>query len=189
MEVKRIKCPNCGVVLDVRNSKNETVKIFTCPQCKATLKVQFCQGKPLEAHTFIASRINTNGETQLGVPNKDSSETRLVSDSSAILKNALLKADAREYPLIIGMNIIGRKAASSSATVQIETSDRYMSRQHARIVVARMDDGRLKSVISNDRNRNMTTIDGQKLLQGDRIVLSDGDKIVMGKTTVIYKER
>lgn len=39
METKRIKCPSCGVLLDVRNSQNEAVKMITCPQCKAQLKV------------------------------------------------------------------------------------------------------------------------------------------------------
>ena len=43
METKRIKCPSCGVLLDVRNSQNEAVKMITCPQCKAQLKVMFSQ--------------------------------------------------------------------------------------------------------------------------------------------------
>jgi len=36
-----IKCPSCGVVLGVKNSKNETVKKITCPQCKHRLAVSF----------------------------------------------------------------------------------------------------------------------------------------------------
>lgn len=28
METKRIKCPSCGVLLDVRNSQNEAVKMI-----------------------------------------------------------------------------------------------------------------------------------------------------------------
>ena len=43
METKRIKCPSCGVLLDVRNSQNEAVKMITCPQCKAQLRVMFSQ--------------------------------------------------------------------------------------------------------------------------------------------------
>ncbi len=47
MQVKRIKCPSCGVVLDVRNSKNESVKQISCPKCKVGLEVIFLpeQGK------------------------------------------------------------------------------------------------------------------------------------------------
>ena len=41
MEKLRIKCPSCGIVLDVRNSKNEDVKRITCPNCKKQLAVTF----------------------------------------------------------------------------------------------------------------------------------------------------
>ncbi len=41
MEELRIKCPSCGIVLDVRNSKNEAVKRITCPNCKKQLAVTF----------------------------------------------------------------------------------------------------------------------------------------------------
>lgn len=41
METLRIKCPSCGVVLEVRNSKNENVKRITCPNCKKQLAVTF----------------------------------------------------------------------------------------------------------------------------------------------------
>lgn len=41
MEELRIKCPSCGIVLEVRNSKNEAVKQITCPNCKKQLAVTF----------------------------------------------------------------------------------------------------------------------------------------------------
>lgn len=41
MEELRIKCPSCGVILDVRNSKKEAVKRITCPNCKKHLAVTF----------------------------------------------------------------------------------------------------------------------------------------------------
>lgn len=41
MEELRIKCPSCGIVLEVRNSKNEAVKQITCPNCKKYLAVTF----------------------------------------------------------------------------------------------------------------------------------------------------
>ena len=41
MQTKRIKCPQCGVVLDVKNSKNEGIKQVTCPMCNAVLRVHF----------------------------------------------------------------------------------------------------------------------------------------------------
>ena len=41
MEVLHIKCPACGAVLEVKNSKNEAVKRIICPQCKKHLAVTF----------------------------------------------------------------------------------------------------------------------------------------------------
>ena len=41
MEELRIKCPSCGIILDVRNSKNEAVKRITCPNCQKQLAVTF----------------------------------------------------------------------------------------------------------------------------------------------------
>lgn len=41
MEELRIKCPSCGIILDVRNSKNEAVKRIVCPNCKKQLAVTF----------------------------------------------------------------------------------------------------------------------------------------------------
>ena len=49
--------------------------------------------------------------------------------------------------------------------------------------------GKLKAVISNDRNKNITSINGVELPHDEAIVLSNGDRIVMGKTTVVYQER
>ena len=36
-----IKCPSCGAVLQVKNSKNEAVKQIVCPNCKHRLAVSF----------------------------------------------------------------------------------------------------------------------------------------------------
>lgn len=36
-----IKCPSCGAVLQVKNSKNEAVKQIACPNCKHRLAVSF----------------------------------------------------------------------------------------------------------------------------------------------------
>lgn len=41
MEELRIKCPSCGIILDVRNSKNEDVKRIVCPGCKKHLAITF----------------------------------------------------------------------------------------------------------------------------------------------------
>ena len=182
MEIKRIQCPNCGVVLDVRNSKMEDEKLITCPQCKAVLKVRFRHEAPLEAKTVLAGGLNS-GETQLGGMN---GTTQLASVSNA--KDCYLCVAGQNYPLAIGLNTVGRKAPSSQASLQIGTDDRYMSRRHAKIEVRELA-GIRQAIISNDQNKNATYVDGQELQSGDAVILRDGSEIIMGKTRVIYKER
>lgn len=41
MEELRIKCPSCGIGLEVKNSKNEAVKRIVCPNCQKQLAVTF----------------------------------------------------------------------------------------------------------------------------------------------------
>ena len=41
MEKLLIKCPSCGIVLEMSNTKNEAVKRITCPNCKKQLAVTF----------------------------------------------------------------------------------------------------------------------------------------------------
>ena len=76
MQTKRIKCPKCGVVLDVKNSQNEVVKQITCPSCKTALQVKFQPQQekqdPVEAHTYYAppkQPMASDGETQLAGTN------------------------------------------------------------------------------------------------------------------------
>lgn len=184
MQIKRIKCPNCGALLDVRNSQNESVKIVTCPQCKAGLRVHFAATSTKsgsEANTHLPSghsqAATSHGDTQLGhKPQSMAARPRLV-------------CGGRSYPLAQGINIVGRRAATSQATVQIATDDHYMSRSHARIDITPLPGGGLKAVIRNDKNKNATTVAGQLLADDDALILKDGTLIVMGKTSIEYKEQ
>lgn len=176
MQIKRIKCPKCGVVLDVKNSKNETVKQITCPSCSSVLQVKFeLQEEPIEAHTYYAPKVSNNiGATILAAPSKSH-------------KSAFLVYNDTEIPLESGENIIGRKGNTSNATVQIPTDDRFMSRQHCRINVTSLSDGTLKVTLCDYQNKNMTSVNGMNISKGDEIRLSDDDKIKMGNTTITFK--
>lgn len=187
MQTKRIKCPSCGVILDVKNSKNEEVKQIICPQCKCILQVRFAPSKePIEAHTFIAPKgSNSDGATQLTC--NSNGATQLATQAHNTITSAKLFFDGISYELDEGQNIIGRKGTTSKATVQIATEDRYMSRQHCAINVVTLPDGTKKAVLSNYQNKNLTTVDGQEIETGDAIRLTDGNTITMGHTTVTFK--
>ena len=189
MQTKRVKCPNCNAVLEVKNSKDEVVKQIICPQCKALLEVKFPpQQKPLEAHTvLVPPRPNpiADGATVLG--GSPSGATVLGSPQQAVSKSLKLVFNGIDYPLAEGQNIIGRQASTSKASIQLPTSDRYMSRQHCSIQVSTLPDGSKKAVLTNYQNKNATLVNGSSIQDGDQIRLQDGDQIAMGHTTVTFK--
>ncbi len=186
MQIKRVQCPKCKVVLDVKNSKNEQEKEISCPSCNSVLKIRFASlpQDPIEAHTFIAPQENS--ATQLA--GSDNCATQLISDVvKSTVTIAKLIFGGIDYPLATGQNIIGRKANSSKATVQIGTEDRYMSRQHCSITITSLPDGNIKAILSNYMNKNATLVNGQMIETGDAIRLADGNQITMGRTTITFK--
>jgi len=170
MEIKYIKCPKCGVTLQVKNSKNEDIKTIKCPSCQSTLKVIF--------------RRNPNGNPNESL--SDGSETRYGAATSQV-SSFYLTTDGRRYALPPGYNTVGRRASDSTAKIMIDTDDRTMSRSHAVINITRLSSGSYKAVIMNAKNKNNTYVNGVLLEGDDAIILSDGDEIVMGRTTLKVK--
>lgn len=87
MEELRIKCPSCGIVLDVRNSKNEAVKRITCPNCKKQLAVTFRE-TPKPAQYVDIKMVQLNDGSQKTI-------VRALTDDHEIKVNGerLLKDD------------------------------------------------------------------------------------------------
>ena len=196
-------CPKCRAVLDVKNSQNEMVKQITCPSCKTVLQVKFQpqqkqpQQEPIEAPTYYAPSkrpMADSGETQLASAGGETvlggglcGATQLYTPTQKTTATAKLTFGGKDYHLEEGQNIIGRQGTTSKATVQIETADRYMSRQHCSITVSTLPDGTKKAVLSNYQNKNLTSVDGQEIGTGDAIRLTNGNSITMGHTTVTFK--
>lgn len=169
----RVKCPGCGVLLDVRNSSGTSEKEITCPKCNSRIVVKF--NKPV---------------TQQIPPSNDTAETQefhtsFISGLTDGIMGKLLY-NGQKYTLQMGINSVGRKATTSKASVQIDTNDRSMSRMHSIINVTRMFDGTLRTTIKNADNKNVTYVGGQILYDSDTIVLNDGDVIKMGNVNITF---
>ena len=102
-------------------------------------------------------------------------------------ETAQLEYNGHIYRLSEGKNIVGRKAITSTANIQVETLDRYMSRQHISITVTTLPDQTVKALLSNYQNKNQTLVNDQPIVAGDTIRLIDGNRIKMGRTTVTFK--
>ena len=203
MLVKRVKCPRCSVVLDVKNEQELPEKSFLCPNCKTQLVVKFKKKEePVEAPTFFAapkpnpeqqsrnqnsraqSQDNFSFETQLG--NFDASSAGSQSRNGVRLPKLIY--DGVEYPLAEGRNIVGRRASINKATVPIDTQDKFMSRGHCVIEVTIKENGTTKAKLSNYENKNGTKIENHTIANGDSIALHDGNHITMGQTTLTFRK-
>lgn len=169
MELKRVTCPKCSSILQVKNT-GESVKNVTCPICKNSLQVLF----PDDEGKTIYGGVPDDGRTILPTIQK--------TESSCVLV-----VEGKEYELVLGKNTVGRKASTSLASLQFQTADMYMSRHHAIIIVRRIADGSLRVSVKNYENKNKTFVDGHSLTKDDEVILHDGSVILMGKTQVMFK--
>lgn len=186
VQTKRVKCPGCNAVLEVKNTKGEAEKIITCPGCKAQLRVHF--PPIMDAVEVGAGHAPASGNTIIaGHGAAHHGDTELTKHQTAHCHPALL-LNGQRFPLATGTNIVGRKAQSSTASVQLPTGDAYMSRQHIRITITPLPDGSVQAMLSNYKNMNPTSVNDQQLTNSDEIVLQSGYRIRMGATTVEYTE-
>lgn len=193
----KIKCPTCGKVLRLQDAPNINAASFTCPVCEEKHVVGKCQRyveqpKPMvssgdETRYGGASARQGDDETRIGSQPQcgGSDETRIGSASSPAV-GVLMDNMGRTYQLCLGINTIGRKAASSPASVQIATDDRTMSRSHAVIDVSHAG-GKTIHILRNGANKNPSFLNGSLIGQQDQLILNNGDRIKMGNTEMTFK--
>ena len=195
----KIKCPTCGKVLRLQDAPNIDAAFFTCPVCKEKHIVGKCQ-RYVEQPKSIAP---TGDETQYGgvyMQHLGGDETRMASEvrqeycdetciggTSTASVGMLVDNKGASYQLCSGINTIGRKATSSSASVQIATDDRTMSRSHA-IIEVRNAGGQILHILRNGANKNPSYLNGSVIGQKDQLILNNGDRIKMGNTELTFKK-
>jgi predicted RNA-binding Zn-ribbon protein involved in translation (DUF1610 family) len=184
MMKKMVKCTSCGISLGVSQQGNEPFRDIRCPNCSHLLRVVFEQPRQEDdGKTVYGGASAAKGAS--AAPADDGST---VYGSANVARQGFLRCGNQSYALRNGMNIVGRRASSSTANVQIETNDHFMSREHSAIKMARVANGSLKALISNYKNKHSTFVSGQELLDGDELVLTNGMSLKMGNTTLVYFE-
>ena len=166
METIDIKCPKCGKVLRLQNQPGIERMFVPCPACGTRSPFAACERvvrKPADKVTELPSFSKTDS-------------VFLVDSATGI-----------SYELPLGSNRVGRAHATSQANVQITTTDMGMSRVHSVINVVKTNSGNMRCVISNANNKNATYVNGEKLEDGDEIVLHDGDIVKMSVSELNVK--
>ena len=195
----KIKCPTCGKVLRLNETPNINAASFTCPVCKEKHVVGNCQrynpapqpSAPSSEETQYggARSMQTGGdETRIssGARQSYGDETRIGTAPQAKV-GMLVDAHGVTYQLAVGFNTIGRKASSSTASVQIATDDRTMSRSHSVIEVSYAG-GKLLHILKNGANKNPSYLNNALVNQGDQLILNNGDRLKMGNTILTFKK-
>ncbi len=180
----KIKCPTCGKVLRLLDAPNIDAASFTCPVCKERHIVGNCQRYVEQQKPASPS----SEETQYGFVQSSPSggdETRICSVPSGQI-GTLVDDMGRTYQLYMGINTIGREAGSSTASVQITTDDRTMSRSHAIIDVSYAG-GKTIHILRNGANKNPSYLNGTVIGPQDQLVLNHGDRLRMGNTELTFK--
>lgn len=132
----RIKCPACGVVLDVKNSKGEAIKRIVCPSCGTALSVDFQEKK----------------------------QTAQFSEPLGKLYYGQLPIELKE-----GINKI---PLPNFEVVELN--------------VLRTNGGIIKCIVRPLTPESRVQINGTVLDIADKIILSVGDEVSVGSTTLRY---
>ncbi len=182
MEIK-IKCPTCGKILRLMDSPTINTSTFKCPVCGEKHTVGNCQ------RVVVKPKPPVNEETQYegnGASVSNPEETRIYSAPTPLKVGTLVDNTGRTYKLQVGINTIGRQASTSSASVQIATSDRTMSRSHA-IVEVRNAGGQIVHILKNGANKNPSHYNGTLIEPTDQFILNNGDRVKFGSTELTFK--
>ena len=167
-----IKCIVCNTNLPVPDVVFKFgIPNLTCPYCKSTFKPDI---------------TSANQET------KPDDKTVIVKNEN--ISTAWLEFTENErtfkYEIKKSENLIGRKAQLSKAEIQIETSDKCISRQHFIIKVIKVP-GRVPQYVLSDANSsNHTYIKGEKMMNvnpGDEYLLKNGDEIIAGESVFVFR--
>lgn len=165
MKQKSTKCPRCETIIAVTNVVSKDNPIVICPTCRARLRVH-----------------PDTGETQFAEGKSD----------QKVIGSLICKGEI--YRLSEGVNTIGRKSSNSTATLQIATDDKSMSKVHAEIKVIKLESGRYKAVLRDIRadwkmkEKPMYFTD-VKIYPEDQLNLENGDTFKMGDTLVKYVQK
>lgn len=165
-----VKCPHCQIGLKVDETKiPQGIASFKCPKCKHEIPISYLKRKqPADTETILIRPVRSGKGRLTVLPNKDTPE--------------------QIFPLHEGIFIVGRKASTSAATINIETGDKEMSRNHMRIEVKKDAKGNYIHMLSDYQSKNNTLYNGKRMDEGEVVALKNNDEIKIGHTIVRFNE-
>lgn len=179
LDFVKIKCPNCGSVLQVKNQPGLDGKSITCPVCKTK--------SPFMEFRNINNRQTEKTEYLGGTYSE--SRTQYNSGKNLVIGRLFVVSTGCIYQLKPGQNVVGRKAQASTADFQIPMGDKKrMSREHLIIEVTNDPvKGYVHCVKLYKEKVNPTFIGKERLEFGDCFILKKNDMIRLPDVDVRFE--
>jgi hypothetical protein len=150
-----------------------------CPNCKAGLSFAYMDG--------IENAMISCAKCKMKLPFKSFNivERTKYVPITPVMGQLLVVSTGERYDLREGEFIVGRKGKEKTSDVQLDVTDRTMSRLHLKMNVTKIGNNMLHRV-SNAENKRPTLINAQEIQDGDIIMLRYGDTLKMGETYVRF---
>ena len=178
----KIKCPYCGKILEVKSKNDETINLattLTCPLCKSKFSLSECE---------IVKEVKEEG----GTPKTGSGEqtkVNLGNYKKGELK--VLNSNLPNFKLKEGSNVVGRKAQTSQADIQIPAEipagqeKHRFSREQIVINVIETPKGYVHKMSLYKSKVNATYYNNVELQYGDSYILKDNTRNYLQSSPLI----
>jgi len=185
VRMEDLYCRHCGANIKLKTGKG--IKTITCPKCNKTELVSSYSRTPVES----VNKENINLEETLTGTQIRGKSNKVLRPAKLVLyddgDNTWHDRSPMEFPLKRGENTIGRKSPKSVSSIQLPTNDSYMSKNHLIIDVIMKSDSSFEHRVSDNGSVNGTFVNGQRIENGDIIILNPNDVVRMGHTEIILK--
>lgn len=166
-----IVCPECRQQLSFNEVPGYQNMVVECPKC----------------HFKANASVYQSGSQARGAQGADETATQLVDPPKSNLDAGQIRVKGTDevFPLKPGSNVIGRRAQSGNADIQI-ANDMYMSRRHVQIDVVKKAGGYAHHLVEIN-SKNVVKLNGKPINRGDILVLNFGDVVTLGNTDIILE--
>jgi len=164
--------------------------IVECPKCSTKKIIKITDELRGKKIGFTCKTEGCNEKIRVSIPmNEGESKERktvILNAQNSASTARLIHIDdngneLKKYSLSEGTNLIGRKSQSPMANIAIDTADKYMSRTHCTITMAKIDSGSA-FLLKDYQSKNDTYVNEHLLGKTEEIYLQNHDVIQMGKT-------
>jgi len=167
LQEKRVVCSGCKKTLRIQNRKMELSSQLICPVCKSPVFVSFLADNIQEANAVNSENPTIYSPTHSFKP--------------------YIEYNGSKYYIEKDVTVIGRKASTSTADIQLESNDMYMGRHHAAIIKGIDSMGCQSCMLRAQDAKNGLSVNNIELSQSDQVKLLNGAEIKMGNTVVRFR--